>query len=77
MDERLKFVARCLDGEKMAALCREFDISRPTVYKILNRYKECSLDGTQYRSRRPYRHANKLPFQIERYILQFKREYPT
>jgi len=36
MDERLKFVARCLDGEKMAALC-----------------------------------------QIERCILQFKREYPT
>ena len=22
MDERLKFVARCLDGEKMSALCR-------------------------------------------------------
>jgi len=26
MDERLKFVARLLDGEKMAVLCREFDI---------------------------------------------------
>ena len=26
MDERLKFVARLLEGEKMAALCREFDI---------------------------------------------------
>ena len=24
MDERLRFVARLLDGEKMAALCREF-----------------------------------------------------
>jgi len=77
MDERLKFVARCLDGEKMAALCREFGISRPTGYKILNRYKECGLDGLQDRSRRPYRHANKLPFQIERCILQLKREYPT
>jgi hypothetical protein len=30
MDERLRFVARLLDGEKMAALCREFDISRKT-----------------------------------------------
>ena len=27
MDERLRFVARLLDGEKMAVLCREFDIS--------------------------------------------------
>ena len=30
MDERLRFVARLLDGEKMAVLCREFDISRKT-----------------------------------------------
>jgi len=35
MDERLKFVARILDGEKMAVVCREFGISRPTGYKIL------------------------------------------
>jgi putative transposase len=28
MDERLKFIARLLDGEKMAGLCREFGISR-------------------------------------------------
>jgi putative transposase len=26
MDERLKFIARLLDGEKMAQLCREFGI---------------------------------------------------
>jgi hypothetical protein len=36
MDERMRFVARLLDGEKMAVLCREFDISRktgdPTIY---------------------------------------------
>lgn len=30
MDERLRFVARLLEGEKMAVLCREFDISRKT-----------------------------------------------
>ena len=77
MDERLKFVARLLDGEKMSSLCREFGISRPTGYKIFSRYKDCGLDGLQDRSRRPYRHANQLPFQIERTILQLKREYPT
>ncbi|CDM58732.1 transposase (ISmav2) [Rhizobium favelukesii] len=35
MDERLKFVARVLDGEKIAALCREFCISRKTGHKII------------------------------------------
>lgn len=77
MDERLKFVARLLDGEKMAVVCREFGISRVTGYKIFSRYKDSGLDGLQDRSRRPYRHANKLPFQIERTILKLKREYPT
>jgi putative transposase len=57
MDERLRFVARLLDGEKMAALCREFDVSRKTGYKIFQRYKDCGLDGLTDRSRRPYRHA--------------------
>ena len=37
VDERLRFVARVLEGEKMAELCREFDISRKTGYKIFTR----------------------------------------
>ena len=45
MDERLRFVARLLDGEKMALLCREFGISRKTGYKIYTRYKDCGLTG--------------------------------
>jgi putative transposase len=77
MDERLRFVARLLDGEKMAVLCREFDISRKTGYKIFNRYKDCGLEGLTDRSRRPYRQANQLPFQIESLIVQLKREHPT
>jgi hypothetical protein len=34
MDERLKFIARLLDGDKMAELCREFGVSRKAGYKI-------------------------------------------
>lgn len=77
VDERLKFVARLLEGQKMAPLCREFGISRKTGYKIFERYKECGLQGLSDRSRRPNRHANQLPFQVERAILQIKKEYPS
>ncbi len=62
MDERLKFIARLLDGEKMAAVCRNFNVSRKTGYKILKRYKDVGLEGLTDRSRRPYRHANQLPY---------------
>ena len=74
VDERLKFVARRLAGEKMAPLCREFGISRKTGYKIYDRYKDTGLDGLTDRSRRPYRHANQLPFQIENEIVRIKQE---
>ena len=77
MDERLRFVARLLEGEKMAGLCREFDISRKTGHKIFNRYRACGLEGLTDRSRRPYRHANRLPFQIETLIVQLKKEHPS
>src|SRR5207302_7430771 len=77
MDERLKFIARRLDGEKMAALCRQFGISRKTGYKILTRYNEIGLEGLTDRSRRPYRHANQLPFQIETRIVRLKQDKPS
>jgi hypothetical protein len=44
VDERLRFVARLLEGEKMARLGREFDISRKTGYKIFNRYRDRTTD---------------------------------
>ena len=77
MDERLKFIARLLDGEKMAVLCRDFGISRKTGYKILTRYNEIGLEGLTDRSRRPYRHANQLPFQIETQIVRLKQDKPS
>ena len=77
MDERLKFVARLLDGEKMAVLCREFGISRKTGYKLINRYNDSGLEGLTDRSRRPYRHANQLPFQIEKLIVRAKKDKPN
>jgi transposase len=69
MDERLRFVARLLDGEKMAPLCREFGISRVTGYKLFNRYRECGracqkfcvrggFHARELVNRSPYKTAN-------------------
>ena len=77
MDERLRFIARLLEGEKMAPVCREFGISRVTGYKIYNRYKECGLDALTDRSRAPYRQASRLPFQVERTILGIKKDHSS
>lgn len=76
MDERMRFVARRLEGEKMAPLCAEFGISRKTGYKIFERYKDCGVQAFTDRSRRPYRQANRLPPPLEAAIVRLKREYP-
>jgi len=76
MEERLRFVARLLDGEAMTDVCRDFGISRKTGYKIYNRYKESGLAALSDRSRRPVRYANQLPPQIESLIVRLKQEKP-
>ena len=77
MDERVRFIARLLDGEKMAVLCDEFGISRKTGYKIYQRYKDIGTRGLSDRSRRPHRHANQLPMPVEKAIVRLKKEYPS
>ena len=76
MEERLRFVARLLDGEGMSAVCRSFGISRKTGYKIFNRYKEHGLEALCDRSRRPVRYANQLPEPVEQMIVRLKKEKP-
>lgn len=77
MDERVKFIARLLDGESMTSLCEEFGISRKTGYKILERYQDIGTGAFTDRSRRPIRLANQLPLQVEKYILNVKKKYPS
>jgi transposase-like protein len=64
-EERLRFVARLLEGEAMTDVCRDFGISRKTGYKIFDRYWEHGLAALSDRSRRPVRYANQLPQQVE------------
>ena len=76
MEERLRFVARLLDGEAMTDVCRDFGVSRKTGYKIFDRYKEHGLSALSDRSRRPVRYANQLPQQVESLIVRLKAEKP-
>lgn len=76
MDERLRFIARLLEGEAMTDLCVEFGISRKTGYKIYDRYKESGSEALTDRSKRPWRYANQLPPQLEAQIVGLKRDKP-
>ncbi|MBO6507228.1 MAG: helix-turn-helix domain containing protein [Roseibium sp.] len=76
LEERLRFIARLLDGEGMSGVCREFGISRKTGYKIWNRYRRDGMEALSDRSRRPVRYANQLPEQVERLIVATRKDKP-
>src|SRR5687767_14255264 len=77
MDERLRFVARLLEGETMVTLCEEFGISRKTGHKMYQRYRQIGVQGLTDGSQRRDRLENKLPVVVEMQIVKIKREYAS
>jgi transposase InsO family protein len=77
MGERLRFVHEALRGEEtMAALCRDFLISRETGYKWLERFELLGAAGLQDRSRRPHRAGLARSEEVVSAALALKRAYP-
>ncbi|MEQ1723230.1 MAG: helix-turn-helix domain-containing protein [Pseudobdellovibrio sp.] len=72
MNERMRFISRILEGETMTELCREFQISRKTGYKIWNRYESKGVDGLIDENKRPFTNPNQTSDHVINLILAFK-----
>lgn len=78
MSIRQEFVLKVLAGEKtMAALCREYAVSRETGYKWLRRYRELGLGGLVDQSRRPRSNPRQVSQDVVLDILRLRREHKT
>ena len=64
VNERMKFIVRLEAGERMTDLCREYDISRKTGYKFLERYKKYGPAGLFDEPRIPIRTPHRTPEEI-------------
>lgn len=60
----------------LSGLCRDFGISRPTGYKILQRYEEEGWDALVEMSRRHNSHPNTTPQEMVDAILAIRTKYP-
>ena len=70
-EQRMKFVVRADRREKtMRALCAEFEISRPTGYEWLRRYKAGGIAGVVEKSRRPLNSPEKTSAEIEERVVE-------
>lgn len=77
VSERMRFVLRLEQGERMVDLCREFGISTKTGHKIKNRYDEDGPEGLFDRSRRPRRSPRRTAVEVTALIIKARRRFPT
>ena len=73
---REEFVKRVQAEEKSkSALCREYEISRPTGDKWIKRYME--FESLCDESRRPHNIANRTPTETEEVIVEYRKAHPA
>lgn len=77
VETRFEFVSRVLEGEKISDLCREFNISRKTGYKFLERYQGYGRRGLEDFSKAPLRVARKTSESTEKLIIDLRLQRPT
>ena len=77
MDQKLRFVADCLEGEApLAVLCDRYGISRQTGYVWLRRYQAQGASGLEERSRAPLRHGRAMPAELAARVVEARRRKP-
>jgi putative transposase len=79
MEQRERFIEALghPDSPGMAALCREFGISRKSGYKWLTRYREQGQGGLADLSRAPHSHPNALSEEVEQLIIAARTAHPS
>lgn len=72
--QRLEFVTKALETNNFSALCREYEITRTTGRKWVERFKQGkSLTDM---SRKPLSSPNKTPDDVENLIISVRRDNP-
>jgi transposase InsO family protein len=76
-DQRVRFVIQASQAAaNLAELCREFEISRPTGYRWLKRYRAQGVEGLCEDSRRPQHVPGRTAAVLEERIAELRRERP-
>jgi len=73
MDLKVQLVAdRQTKQLSITHLSQKYEISRPTVYKWINRYEQCGIDGLKEQSRTPYNCPHQTSDEMIKLIIKEK-----
>jgi transposase InsO family protein len=76
-EQRVRFVVEAVQGAKpFSALCSAYEISRPTGYLWVRRYRESGVAGIAEQSRKPHRSPRRTGSELEQQVTQLRLRYP-
>ena len=77
MEQKIEFICEWRTGKyTITELCKSFEISRPTAYKLINRFETQGYEGLKEKSRTPKNHPNATAENIINGVLELKKKYP-
>ena len=77
MEQKIEFICEWRTGKyTITELCRNFEISRPTAYKLISRFENQGYEGLREHARTPSNHPNATPQNIVKGILKLKEKHP-
>ena len=76
MEQKIEFICEWRTGKyTITELCRGFGISRPTAYKLINRFENQGYEGLREQSRAPSKHPNATGENIVKSIIKLKEKH--
>ena len=71
MEQKIEFICEWRTGKyTITELCKNFEISRPTAYKLISRFENQGFEGLKEQSRAPIKHPNATSENIVESILK-------
>ena len=76
MEQKVEFICEWLSEKyTITELCKEFGISRPSGYRLIDRYEEMGIEGLLEQTRAPSNHPNKTKEEVVNSILRLKDKH--
>jgi transposase InsO family protein len=76
MEQKVEFICEWRTQKySITELCKAFNISRPTAYKLISRFEKEGLEGLKEQSKAPKKHPNSTQDEVVKNILELKEKH--
>jgi len=77
VDQKIEFLTRLRNGERMTDLCLEYGIARKTGHKLAKRFEQLGALGLEEQSRAPKHIPHKTTLEVAKLLIAERRKHQT